>query len=723
MEEIFALEKAHLEEMQAYIRARIVRAEAELTQAYDELMQARSGDPDRLPAREMLYYNAKTRLDSLRFALEKTYFTRVDFTADGGEKEVIYIGKHGVGDDDGRSQYVCDWRAPVANLYYSGQLGRVSYTAPDGCVQGEMSLKRQLEIEKGELKRVFDTDIVSQDAYLQQALSQATGNRLTDIVSTIQSEQNLVIREPLHRNLLVQGAAGSGKTTVALHRIAYLLYAFRDRLTPERMLIMAPSPLFLDYIRDVLPELGVENVQQGTFESFFMDWMGLKQKLFAPEEDASFREGRVKGSRAFFEKLEAFLDDYEKRFTAAEGLAFGPVRLWEKSEMERFIRVDEAGLPMKRRVEEFQKQLSKRTRAAARSIVAWLKAETQRRAAVLKQRLPEGEELSSRLRTLAASLDKRCKETEAEIKPFVEKCIRALPSTEPVEVYGEFLKTVLPADEAGSSAERTLAYIETCRKLEFDDLAALVLICLRMREMPPVRFRHVVIDEAQDLSFMQYKALRACQKEATFTILGDTMQGLPGRRGVEDWNAVSDGIFGGTCLYRELTTSYRSTKQIMEEAFKAGSVYADCSRIRVIRSGEDCAFVRVKTERERLETIADLLRREAGPGRTVAVLEKDAGHAKQLAQKLPAEVNARLLTGTLKNYGPGVYVSSAMEAKGLQFDAVVIADASEGVYGGDQENARILYVAMTRALHKLYVLSMGEPVCFFTSSREAVPSA
>ncbi|MBR5380628.1 MAG: UvrD-helicase domain-containing protein [Clostridia bacterium] len=723
MEEIFALEKAHLEETQSFIRARTVRAEAELTQAYDELMQARSGDPDRLPAREMLYYNAKTRLDGLRFALKKTYFTRVDFTPDGGQKEVIYIGKHGVGDEDSAEQYVCDWRAPVANLYYSGQLGRVSYTAPDGSVQGEMSLKRQLEIDGGELKRVFDTDIVSQDAYLQQALSQATGNRLTDIVSTIQSEQNLVIREPLHKNLLVQGAAGSGKTTVALHRIAYLLYAFRDRLTPQRMLILAPSPLFLDYIRDVLPELGVENVQQGTFEGFFTDWLGLKQKLFKADEDVSLRDGRVKGSRAFAERLDAFLDDYEKRFTVSDGLVFGPVRLFQREEIEHFIRVDEAGLPMKRRVEEFHKQLLKRTRAAARSITAWLRTETQRRAAALRQRLPEGEELSSRLRSLAASLDKRVKETEAEVKPFAEKCIRALPSVDPVKVYAEFLKGIPASDAAWPAAERTLGYLEAGKKLEYDDLAALALIFLRMRDMPPVRFRHIVIDEAQDLSFMQYRALKACQKEATFTILGDTMQGLPGRRGVENWNVISEGVFGGACLYRELTTSYRSTRQIMEQAFRAGSVYADCSRIRVIRSGDACAFAACRTERERLETIADILRREAGPGRTVAVLEKDGARAKKLAGKLPAGLNARLLTGTLENFGPGVYVSSALDAKGLQFDAVVIADASKDVYAGDEESARVLYVAMTRALHRLYIVSGGEPAPFLNSSGAAAPCA
>ena len=154
----------------------------------------------------------------------------------------------------------------MANLYYAGQIGEISYEAPDGRVEGELLLKRQFGIEDGVLRTIFDTDLASQDEYLQSVLGAMSGDKLKDIVTTIQAEQNFVIRYPLSRTLIVQGVAGSGKTTIALHRIAYLLYAYKDQVRPEHMLILAPNPLFLNFIAGVLPDLGVEQVKQSTFE-------------------------------------------------------------------------------------------------------------------------------------------------------------------------------------------------------------------------------------------------------------------------------------------------------------------------------------------------------------------------------------------------------------------------------------------------------------------------
>ena len=219
----------------------------------------------------------KAKLDRLRqlhMASGQAYFARLDFIPSGSTPETWYLGRWGVLDPAALTPVVVDWRSPVANLYYSGQIGKMDYEAPDGRVEGELTLKRMLTVRQRELVSLFDSGIVSQEEYLQGVLGSVSTDRLREIVTTIQAEQNIVIRHPLAANLLVQGAAGSGKTTIALHRIAYLLYTFQKTLKPENMMILAPNPLFLSYISQVLPDLGVERVVQTTFEGWCREGMG-----------------------------------------------------------------------------------------------------------------------------------------------------------------------------------------------------------------------------------------------------------------------------------------------------------------------------------------------------------------------------------------------------------------------------------------------------------------
>ena len=224
-------------------------------------------DPDQQEEVAMQLFQAQLdRLRQLALASGQAYFARLDFTPSGGVPETWYLGRWGVLDPAGLRPVVVDWRAPAANLYYSGQVGPMAYEAPDGKIRGELTLKRMITVRKRQLVSLFDSGIAAQESYLQDVLGSISTDRLKDIVSTIQSEQNLVIRHPLNSHLLVQGSAGSGKTTIALHRIAFLLYTCRDSLKPENMMILAPNPLFLSYISQVLPDLGVERVVQTTFE-------------------------------------------------------------------------------------------------------------------------------------------------------------------------------------------------------------------------------------------------------------------------------------------------------------------------------------------------------------------------------------------------------------------------------------------------------------------------
>jgi DNA helicase-2/ATP-dependent DNA helicase PcrA len=181
--------------------------------------------------------------------------------------------------DEDQKLIIVDWRAPIANMYYESRLGDASYQCPDGKISGTLSLKRQFSIEKGRLEEIFDIDITTNDQFLQSYLGASADNRLKDIVSTIQAEQNRVIRANMERPLIVQGVAGSGKTTIALHRIAYLIYNYGKSFVPENFMIIAPNRLFLNYISEVLPELGVERVKQTTFEDFAREVIHEKYQI------------------------------------------------------------------------------------------------------------------------------------------------------------------------------------------------------------------------------------------------------------------------------------------------------------------------------------------------------------------------------------------------------------------------------------------------------------
>jgi len=317
-------------------------------------------DPDQQEEVTIQLFRAKLdRLRQLSLASGQAYFARLDFIPAGQAPERWYLGRWGVLDPVTLEPIVVDWRSPAANLYYSGQIGPMDYEAPDGRVCGELTLKRMLTVKGRQLEGLFDSGIVSQEKYLQEVLGSISTDRLRDIVSTIQAEQNIVIRHPLNSSLLVQGAAGSGKTTIALHRIAYLLYAFRDTLKPENMMILAPNPLFLSYISQVLPDLGVERVVQTTFEGWCRMGMGKrmpgicrsgrleKNLTLSPEErEKTGKVLRIKGSLAAMQKLEGFLDELQKRILPAGGFRLAGVPLMDTRETEQVFLRDLRHFPL-----------------------------------------------------------------------------------------------------------------------------------------------------------------------------------------------------------------------------------------------------------------------------------------------------------------------------------------------------------------------------------------
>lgn len=706
-EAILNEEKSTLEKTLQIIKSESKIAAEEYENARNALMSARSGDPDMLPYREMAFSQSKLTMSHLASASLAPYFTRVDFSEKPGQTEVCYIGKHGVTQSKTTEIAVYDWRAPIANLYYSGQLGHVSYEAPDGKIEGELSLKRQFEIEDGKLLNVFDTDIVSQDSHLQRALSSMSAEKLKDIVSTIQSEQNLVIRHPLTRSLVVQGVAGSGKTTIALHRVAYLLYAYSGRLRAERMMILAPCPLFLNYISGVLPDLGVENIRQTTYDIFLSDFLALRKGALKAGHHGKNagnidRISRIKGSLAFGKALHEFLDRFERSIIPEEGFTFGPLPVYTKADADRFLLVDENHFPMKYRLDEFKKQLTYRVKNACAQICDWYKGETARRAEAMRKKYPEGDELTMKTRALYTNLSKRVEETKAQCPIFVNACMKNLPSIDIFDLYRSFLSGL--EGEAKAAAEYTLSYLKPgC--VENEDLAPLGLIALRMRETMSLPIRHIVIDECQDLSPLQICFLKQYMPDATFTLVGDLMQGVSESRGVSDWSEITREVLGEKCDFVSLTTSYRSTKEIMEAAFRVSGKYQDSSALRVVRSGSPVTYCSFKDKAEQAALIRGEIERLHTLGcKSIGIICKEAKDAGTLYEALSGTVALRLLTPEETDFGGGLYVTDVRMAKGLEFDAVIAADASSKLFTDTLADAQMLYVCLTRPLHRLTVL-------------------
>lgn len=718
-------ETAHLNEtLEIVAQQQLISAE-ELTVAKKNLQDTfrfERDNMDLLGVRQIMFDRSEQAVRNMAAARLRPYFTRVNFTEESGVKQVYYIGKHSVFRPNSVEPAVIDWRSPIANLYYSGQVGKMHYVAPDGEVRGELTLKRQFGIENGELISIFDTDVVSKDAYLQSVLGATTGERLRDIVTSIQAEQNIVIRHPANVTLVVQGVAGSGKTTIALHRIAYLLYTLQDSLRPEHVLILAPNPLFLNFIAGVLPDLGVEKVRQTTFPLLVSGWLGKllprvntadqTDRLLAlpPDEREDFIDMmHYKGSLEFTRRLDQWLDGFEKRLPPQDALKFGPFTLFTPEQTRAFLVEGEKPFPFAVRIERFKKELTQRAKEAAGKVNAWLEAETQRRADALHA-LPDSPQRRERLFKLYQSRDQRLKETNERVRPFVDEVMKAFPTLRPIELYRTFLTDLLSESDPDSpvcaAAEYTLERIGS--RVEPEDVAPIALIALRAHPLERMDIRHIVIDEAQDFSPAEFLLLRRMTHNAPMTVVGDLMQGIRSWRGLTDWRTLTDDLLGGKAVTHALVTSYRNTVEIMNTALRVAlkrPVPGQTEVKPVLRHGPEPEIIAFSKPAEQTAQIERLIRGwQSDNVKTIAVIDRTDAQLKALLKALPADLNARILDVNGELYEGGVLLARAGDIKGFEFDGVIIANASEARFPNTELDARLLYVCLTRPLHRLACL-------------------
>ncbi|MGG6313602.1 HelD family protein [Paenibacillus macerans] len=657
---------------------------------------------------QLLEENRENQRKQLEQSSREPYFGRLDFEERGRSKTPLYIGKVGVGDPDGKEPIVIDWRAPVASLFYSFTGGDdAAYTAPEGLIEGLVYLKRNIVIRKGILDRVVDTynrdgdgPAVS-DEFLVYRLGENKDNRLRDIVSTIQAEQDQIIRAARNTALIIQGVAGSGKTTVALHRLAFLLYQYKEQISAERMVIFAPNHMFIDYISEVLPELGVGDIQQSTFSDWAAQVLELDEvaadgsealsRWFdggaRKQEDPEDTElpGRFKGSMAFKAIIDAAVANLESGCVPE-----GDFEPWEGARLPR------------------------------REIIGWFEGEYRhypvaRRKERVLARIHRWIEMELKKAPSAAALKDRKKKAQQREKSYAKKWPELTPLSLYREMFGirkgggpEGLADVADRIPRGIMKETQARLKKNVVKEE--DLAALLYLYTLIHEINGnLTFDHVVIDEAQDFTPFQVHVLDRFVKGHSFTILGDLSQGIHYYKGVRSWEEMSSLFQAEETAYFALTRSYRSTMEIIQfanEILERG-VGADLLAVPVFRSGEPVRLLATAPER-RLAMVRQVLDGAlSGSFRTAAVLTRTMREAEGLHAALTSDgINANLINGDLRQYAGGVSVLPAYLSKGLEFDAVIVTDVDRSHYGpGD---AKLLYVGCTRALHELWLLHGAE---------------
>ncbi len=663
------------------------------------------------------------KLRNLVEAQKKPYFARIDFAEDGTrDQELLYIGKMCLIRDEDMKPVIIDWRAPVASLYYEERLGRAHYLCPKGDVTGELKLKRQFSIEEGQLRNIFDIDITTNDEFLQGYLGASADNRLKDIVSTIQAEQNHIIRADMWTPLIVQGAAGSGKTTIALHRIAYLVYTHEKTFNPESFMIIAPNTLFLDYISEILPELGVDRVRQTTFEDFGLDLIGKRLKFRNPHEklmllasgkDRDMAEklkaaSSLKCSMAFKRLLDGFLDAVEASMLPKKDFTlFNEMVMSYKELQDLFIR-EYKRLPVRNRLEELKKHMAYRISKKKGAFAAKFEKDCADEVLSLKESMEDSSERQRCIADVFNRRDFKLKALDREGKKAINDYLAGILKKQPFEHYKDFILYLRDAasNEIEAYAAQWSQDVLKSSKIEVEDLAPMIHIKYRIHgidEKIPVR--HIVIDEAQDFSAFQLYVIRQIIKDSSFTILGDLCQGIHSYRSLKSWEELMEEVFfDRRSEMLTLEQSYRTTIEIMEAANNVARKMAIPGvplAKPVFRHGEPVRLIHDASDRERDEAISyriqELLEKDF---RLIAVIAKTAEACELIHHQLRRKIkDITLITGAEGEYNGGVMVVPAHLAKGLEFDAVILTDVSQGVYSLSDMDAKLLYVAMTRAMH------------------------
>lgn len=688
----------------------------------------------------LVYLGHKKILD-LRKIKNKPYFARIDFKADGENLENLYIGKLSVIDSTSQKPIIIDWRAPISNLYYDGRIGRSNYKSPDGIVNGDILLKRQYFIENQILEKYSDIDLKTNDELLQVALSEKADDRLKNIVATIQSEQNNIIRADMNKALIVQGVAGSGKTTIALHRIAYLIYNCDKEFDPDNFMIIAPNKFFLNYISNILPDLGVENVKQYTFEDFAYEIIGKKLKISDSNEklvtivnrefddinngdiDTIIAESKLKSSIQFKTRVDEFLKYLEQNYLPKEDFILENVRIMRYENIQKLFEETYKDLDFEKRINEVKKHIFSKIKNNKQIIENAIK---EKRNFKIKKMLKditlsEEEKKLKRIEIFEES-EKNLKLLDKEDIKITDIYFNKIIRKDCVEHYKDFIGNFI-YEKIENKIIATYLVKNTMRNLKngeiaFEDLAPIIYLHYKIYGAKTKKnLRHIIIDEAQDYGEFQFSVLKTILKNNSMTILGDIAQGVHSYRGIENWKKFMDVEFPeGDVIYTTLEKTYRTTKEIMYKANEVIDKLPEYEKQFIIKgepviSGKNSITINSKqTEDEIIQDIAKKIEEYlSNDFKSIAIIGKDMKECEIIKKKLEKyNKNIKLIKSKDSEYNAGISIVPSYLAKGLEFDSVMLFNVNEEKYQNNVLDIKLLYVAITRAMSKLDVFYTGK---------------
>lgn len=662
---------------------------------------------------ESKHIHTSQQIKKLEKMLESPYFARIDFVHDDfDDTEKVYIGMSSLIDNDTMDIIIYDWRAPISSMFYEYEMGEAAYNVGDRTISGKIELKRQYKIFNSKLVLMFDSSIKIDDEILQEILSKSADDKMKNIVISIQKEQNRIIRDEDTRVLIVQGAAGSGKTSIALHRIAYLLYRHKDEgLNSKNVVIFSPNQIFNDYISDVLPELGEENVHQTTFFEYSRSCISPEIQLENQHEQMDFmlsqdknselymlrkRSIAYKSSMEFLDVLEAYLSYLNENYTGFVNVRFNNNLVISKDELEKLYNQDYRHFaPAKR----FQKIRDR--------ITYLLRPLTAPRLKEITKEVEEGEEKEFNIHQVSrAKLQNELKELRTKVEEMTE-----------IDPYRLFVKLFEDKklfdklsdnkyEQVADILKYTSGYLQK-NKLNFEDIAPYIYFKGMLEGTLHIAdIRHVIIDEAQDYSYLQYQIIKRLFKYASFTILGDVNQAINTYMNTADYKKASEifSDYGSNTMV--LTRSYRSTREIWELSEKV--LPSVSSEQPISRRGEKPQLVNVDRSKMHKFTIQKLQEFSEQGMKSIAVICKTAKQCEELYKKVREKIKlVNLITSENNKLTSGISIIPCYLAKGLEFDGVIIYDASQENYDSEEQR-KLMYTMCTRALHKLCIVFSGE---------------
>lgn len=631
--------------------------------------------------KEQAFTTIDKKLKELTILKESPYFGRVTFNdLEFAQKDTLYVGRFGVTPEGSYEPVIVDWRAPVASLFYHGSLGEASYTSPDGPIKCDIEGRRQIIVKKGELKGVFDSAIDVKDDILQMVLSNNSSDKLKDVIMTIQQEQDEIIRKERTSNIVVNGVAGSGKTTIALHRVAYLLYNYRKELE-DKVLILGPNGIFMEYISQVLPSLGEVGVKQETFASFALKEMDSElyimsfdkylEKILSKDKEF-IEDAKYKNSYKIIEDLDNLVKEMDKDYFRVEDVKYFGDLVISKEEIEEMFNKHYEYMPLFRRSEKIKRIILSKIKDKRDEKVWELNEEIRKEKEKLtpEELLIEENNLEFRRKLRIREIVKEVMDSRAKLDSWI--------STEDVlDIYDRF---------NGNKKEYTI-----------NDLAPILYLAIKLEGKKATKdYRHVVIDEAQDYSPLQFKVVRELTGTKYFTVVGDVNQRLikysdlaPMMELEKIFDDVNPEIYN-------LNKSYRSTYEIMEYANK----YLDEDRIiPIVRHGKPVEEIEFHNNEELSESIIESLKEFSNEGlESIAIITRDKEELEKVYNLISNKVHLVKFDNEDVLYKGGNVIIPSYFAKGLEFDGVIIVDNGSSK---DENEDLIKYIMSTRALHRL----------------------